>query len=331
MIPVLPSLVSKNIFSNFQGFNYTDVITEKNDFKQKLLSVGVGFDGAVNYPICFKAFFDTADVVGSVKIAYESLFDELVDVTADFTTVPSPTDLYIGPTWRLNLTDPAKLSASSEEYDQYCDQTIYDPYLACDANSANYDLCTALGRAPVGTPLGNYGDVSYLDGSTQVAPILMDYYFATSYNTWSSASIFRNREQTPVACAKFVPIDCLTDELMPIKPLLEEKLLAISDASSQKNDFLSLLTLGAFDEWLNNVSGAQSTDDLTATLLEKLTGTDMLSLNKILDPTMVRPLDFANLQALIESKNGTKTGEINLLRSIIDPLGVLSLLGKVSD
>jgi len=329
MIPILPSLVSKNIFSSFQGFNYTDVITEKSDFKQQLLSVGVGFDGSINYPICFKAFFNTPEVDGSIKIAYESLFDQLVDVSTDFTTVPSTTSLYIGPTWRLNLTDPKKLSASKAEYDQYCEATIYDPYLACQTNSANEGLCTALNRTPALTNLGNYGPVSTLDGTEQVAPILRDYYFATSYNTWTSATVYDDYAGEPVSCAKFVPIDCLTDEVMPITPLLEEKLIAISDASSQKNDFLSLLTLGAFDDVLNNIAGAQSTNDLTATFLEKLTGTDMLSLNKVLDPTMIKPLDFAHLQSLIESKNGDKTGEINLLKSIIDPLGVLSL-GKVS-
>jgi len=170
-----------------------------------------------------------------------------------------------------------------------------------------------------------------LDGVTvtRAAPFLKDYYFATSYNIWATANIVDDTD-TNISCAKFVPIDCFTDEITPIQPLLEEKLLAISDASSEKNDFLSLLTLGAFDEWLNDLSGAESTDDLTAAFLEKLTGTDMLSFNKVLDPSMIVPLDLTSLQSLIESKNEKKTGELNLLKSLIDPLGVLSLLGKHS-
>merc|ERR1712137_300667 len=107
VIPVLPSLVSKNIFSKFTGFNYTDVITEKSDWKQQLLSVGVGFDGRINYPICFKAFFDTTEVKGTVKLAYDSIYDDGVDVTSAFTTVPTANGetLNIGPRWRINLTD----------------------------------------------------------------------------------------------------------------------------------------------------------------------------------------------------------------------------------
>jgi len=333
VIPVLPSLVSKNIISKFTGFDYTDVITEKVDFKQQLLSVGVGFDGAINYPICFKAFFDTTEVQGSVKIAYDSIYDQFVDVTSEFSTLPGNGELlYIGTKWNVNLTDPAKLSASTTEFNQYCSIEIYDPLLACANNTIPPNsLCGLISMSPNGREVGWYGQIDpALIGTTQqVAPALKDYYFATSYNTWATANI-RDSANNEVSCAKFVPVDCLTDEITPIKPLLEEKLLAISDKSSEKNDFLSLLTLGAFDEFLNDVSGAQSTDDLTASLLEKLTGTDMLSFNKVLDPVMIEPLDFTNLQTLIESKNANKTGELNMLKSIIDPLGVLSLLGKFS-
>lgn len=345
------SFGAKNFLTSFMKYNYTDVITEKLSYKQALLSKGVGFDGSLDYPICFKA--DFGEETGSLVLKYDNLFSDIAELTVIGTALTTALDtdgfpLLIGGNWKFDITDPVhpKYANTSEDFNKYCDTYYYDPFLACNMDpyvvnhipfiSDNKEFCDKISKVTTHRPVGIIPEAVAADGSDTievVAPLIKDYYFATSYNTWGTAMI-----PDVTLCAKWIPFDCVTGEYMPIKPLLEEKLLAISQTSGEKLALLSLLTGGASDVVVNTVtgkitdtfSGASSTNDLSSAIIEKLTGTDMLAFNDKIDPSIIAgTIDPTKLLSIFE-KESMLHGEVEAVKSLIDPLGILATVSGLS-
>jgi len=259
---------------NFAGFDYQTYIQSKESFKNKLLEVGVGFDGDIQFPFCFKAFYDFNDeFVGTAKISFEGLFAETATFETNFTNIdgcdePLNVNLDI---WNIDITDPTKIAAKNDT-DRCRPNSQYDPYMACTPDSAVVDRCN---QPPNGYPIGDISRQYCISEGEEVetipAPRLADYYFQTGYNTWSGLNFSCDNN---LYCAKLIPVDCITDELSPINPYLQEKLLALAASKSQKTvasqDLLSLLTLGASDKLLGGLSGTSSTNSLFSQLLENI-------------------------------------------------------------
>lgn len=261
---------------NLSGFDYQTYIQSKESFKNQLLEVGVGFDGDLNYPFCFKAFYDfTGEFVGTAKISFEGLFAETANFETDFTDI-SGCDTYEYNVnldkWNIDVTDPTKI-ASKNDSSRCNTQDQYDPYRACTSDSAVISTCQ---QNPNGVPVGDIGEwysIATGDVNTTIpAPRLSDYYFETGMNTWSGLNVVCNNGN--FYCAKLIPVDCLTDELAPINPHLQEKLLALAAKKSQKTvanqGLLSLLTLGASDQLLSGLSGTMSSNGLFNQLLNNI-------------------------------------------------------------
>jgi len=336
------SFGSENFMTSFMKYNYTDVITEKASYKQALLSKGVGFDGSLEYPICFKAEFGE---IGSLTMEYDNLLSEMATIKVEGFSALSSEDLFIGTNWKFDITDPVhpKYVDNASDYAKYCDYYYYDPFLACygpagvsGLDGANVELCNLIGKAstdrPVGFISGAFGNGATYEFQT-ASPLIKDYYFASSYDTWGTAMITESD-----LCAKWIPVDCNTGEYMPIKPLLEEKLLAISESSGEKLALLSLLTGGASDVVVNTLTGkitdnfsdVSSTNDLTRAIVEKLTGTDMLAFNDKIDPSIiVGQIDPTSLISIFE-KESKLNGEVEAVKSMIDPLGILATISGLS-
>lgn len=337
------SFGAENFLTSFMKYNYTDVITEKLSYKQALLSKGVGFDGSLDYPICFKADFGEA---GSIVMEYENLLAEMVELkVSGLESLTAADALLIGGNWKFDITDPVhpKYVDTEAGFNKYCDFFYYDPFLACSAvpvqigtysfSSNNEEFCTKINKFTAERPVGQIINAFATASSLTAAPLIRDYYFAASYNTWGTAMV-----PSANLCAKWIPVDCVSGEYMPIKPLLEEKLLAISQTSGEKLALLSLLTGGASDVVVNTLtgkitdtfSGVSSTDDLTSAIIEKLTGTDMLAFNDKIDPSIiVGTIDPTSLISIFE-KESMLHGEVEAVKSLIDPLGILATVSGLS-
>jgi len=259
---------------NLAGFDYQTYIQSKETFKNKLLEVGVGFDGDIQFPFCFKAFYDfTDELVGTAKISFEGLFAETATFETNFTNVDGCSALLNVnlDVWNIDITDPTKIAAKNDT-DRCRRNSQYDPYMACTPDSAVSDRCN---QPPNGYPIGDISQQYCFDSGeveeTIAAPRLADYYFKTGYNTWSGLNFDCDYN---FYCAKLIPVDCITDELTPINPYLQEKLLALAASKSQKavasQDLLSLLTLGASDQLLGGLSGTNSTNSVLSQLLENI-------------------------------------------------------------
>jgi len=343
-----------DLLNNFAGFNYADVIELKEDYKNALLATGVGFDGNINYNICFKAIFDEAEVSGNVLFKVNGLFDTLADV--NYNLVQDSTfqemDLKLVSTWNLDLSNPSVHSTT--ETLKFCGADVaedtwgvYDPLFNCAAGSSHSESCYLMNRSPNGN---NYGDwftnVTFDDDVTGVVagPLISDYYFKTSYDTWTSAlltgyKIGDSPVHVPVACAKFYPVNCISEEILPFTPEIQEKLLQLSALGTDKsNGFQSLintLTLGASQPFFEGLSESTSTNDLKQLLLEKLTGEDMLSFSDKIDPALLPDLnslfsgDLSELLGLLHKDDIKDTSGIDALLAK-DLSALLSFLAKDS-
>lgn len=300
-------------------------------------------DGTLDYPICFKADFGSDR---HVTLHYENLLSDVATIKINgFGDVSSSTNFIIGGSWKFDITDRVhpKYVEGEHDFEKYCDYQIYDPYLACAGEttiypfttsfvSDNKEFCELTGKSTAERPLGLLDNVfcgSDYCSNDIAAPRVREYYFATSYNIWGTAMI-----PSEELCAKWIPMDCATGAFMPILPLLEDKLLAISQGAGEKLALVSLLTGGASDVVINSLtgsfSGARSTNDLTNAIVEKLTGTDMLAFNKKIDPSIILgKVDPTALLGIVEKESMLK-GELEAIKSLIDPLGILSTISGLN-
>jgi len=348
------SFKGSELLNNFAGFNYSDIIELKEDYKNALLSTGIGFDGNINYNICFKAIFDETPVSGSVLFRVNGLFDNIADLKYNLTQDGNYTNMNIAlnSTWNIDLTNPTVYS--TEDTLKYCGAEkgtsgitdsygIYDPLWACSPGSDHIEACYIMSRAASGFNAGDWvTGVTF--GSEQssievAAPKIKDYYFKTSQDTWVSALLYGLKTgdtyEEPIACAKFYPVNCTSEEILPFNSEIQEKLLALGVKGQEKSTLLqsliNSLTLGATAPLFGGLSGATSTDDLKQLLLESLTGEDMLSFSDKIDPALLADKDWDSLF----------TGDLSSLLSLlnkedkdvdtIDLSALLSFLSKDED
>merc|ERR1711874_890 len=216
---------------NLSGFTFQNYITTKQSFKDDLKSIGIGFDGDVNLPICFQATFTQPQITGDIKLRTEGLFPEIMVVESNFSEISYFTKTEITE-WFVNSEDPLAVESfyGPTTYPANCPTGVYDPLLSCTADSAHSDLCSSLNLAERGTPIGSLYDVSLSSTQDEAPVFLQDYHFTSTPNTWSAIRISNG---TDVACAKLLPINCVSEELEPINPYLQEKLLTLAALKSQ--------------------------------------------------------------------------------------------------
>jgi len=346
----IESFKGQALLNNFAGFNYSDVIELKEDYKNALLATGIGFDGNINYNICFKAIFNEPEVSGPVLFKVNGLFDTIADLK--YNLVQDGTfydmDLKLGSTWNIDLSNPTVHSTTDTL--KFCDADVdpttwgvYDPLWNCGPGSAHAAACSLMGRTPNGNNIGDWQTPVTFDydiEQTVAAPYISDYYFKTSYDTWTTALLTGRTDsydpQVPVACAKFYPVNCVSEEILPFTPEIQEKLIQLSAQGTEKSNLLqslvNTLTLGASQPFFEGLSGSTSTSDLKQLLLGQLTGEDMLSFNDKIDPALLPDLntllsgDLSEILGLLNKQEKDTSGIDALLANDLNAL--LSFLGK---
>jgi len=327
MLDLLNFKDAESLLSSVAGLTYEDVIQSKSAYKNALLEAGIGFDGQINYNICFDAKFNTESLGGDIFFKVNGLYDRVADYELNIINKAIPDDtvtpfkMTFTTEWNIDVTRPLIHSVEGVELsDKFAAFTkgAYDPLYACSTFSVHMSdtmptICTNL--TPDGsTAIGEFFNTDTNTGTFNVpkigqmpAPYLRDYYFKTSPNTWASACVFDDGQYL-VGCAKFIPVDCTTKQEIPFTPFIEEKILQVAALSTSKSDeiqnLLNILTLGATGPLFQGLSDSTNTSDIKEAVLSKLSGhfdNDILS--KV-DPTMLSTESLNSLLALLnlESK-----------------------------
>jgi len=332
---------AKSILSSIAGLTYEDVIQSKSSYKNALLEAGIGFDGHINYNICFDAKFDTDTRGGSMFFKVNGLYDRIADYDLNILNkdAPSSSDtkfrMIFTKEWNVDVTRPLIHSvdtiALADKFAAF-DGGAYDPLYAC-SGFVNSPVCTDLG--PDGsTAIGeffaagaNLGTYNVQATGQMPAPQLRDYYFKTSPNTWASACVFDESAIDNVSCAKFVPVDCTTKQEIAFAPIIEDKILQVAALNTTKSNkiqnLLNVLTLGATGPLFQGLSDAESSSDVKQAMLSLLNGHFDSNLLSKIDPAMLNIESLNNLVTLINLENKLK------IPDLADPVGsVTNLLSK---
>jgi len=334
---------SESLLTSIAGFTYEDIIQTKSSYKSALLDAGIGFDGRINYNICFDAKFNTTNVFGDVFFKVNGLFDRIAEYEVNIlnknNTTVDPDDefsLYITTEWNVDVTNPTVLSVEGELAEKYTgllSSGVYDPLFACTERSTHFNSwCNNSpnidGSICIGEYLSEYspaGESIFNEPRTGAmpAPQLNQYYFKTSPNTWASMCLKGTQGGNEVtACAALLPVDCTTKEEIPFTPLAQtSKLSALSIQNNKKTEvqnLLNILTLGATGPLMENLSNSNTTSDIK---------------NSLLTQALSTPQDLSGLLALLNTQDKLSlpdimTNPVSSLKGLInnDLLALSALL-----